>query len=175
MSALNDFIDEERALLVSIPVRAGYWISHIDDVPGSARDDAREQLALEKALGMIVDKTGDDRFINDIAEFALSSKGDWPRWSDNAGTVLADIPKALSLIESRLSAKDLKDYKSAIYRIAGVVAQAAHEDGAAASNGTGIPSKLVDRLSVKTDMSEPENISATEKAALQKLLACLKG
>ena len=129
MSALNDFIDEERALLVSIPVRAGYWISHIDDVPGSARDDAREQLALEKALGMIVDKTGDDRFINDIAEFALSSKGDWPRWSDNAGTVLADIPKALSLIESRLSAKDLKDYKSAIYRIAGVVAQAAHEDG----------------------------------------------
>lgn len=175
MSALNDFIDEERALIVSIPVRAGYWIAHIDDVPGSTRDDAREQLALEKALVMIVSKTGDGRFINDVAEFALSSRNDWPRWADNAGTVLADIPKALSLIENRLTAKDLKDYKSAVYRVAGVTAQAAHEDGTAASKGTGILSKLVDRLSVKTDMSEPENISATEKAALQKLLACLKG
>lgn len=175
MSALNDFIDEERALIVSIPVRAGYWISHIDDVPGSTRDDAREQLALEKALSLIVSKTDDARFINDVAEFALSSKGDWARWADKAGTVLDDLPAALSLIESRLTAKDLKDYKSAVYRVAGVVAQAAQEEGGAASGGGGIVSRLLDRLSVKTDMSVPDNISATEKAALQKLLACLKG
>lgn len=135
MSALNDFIDEERALIVSIPVRVGYWISHIDDVPGSARDDAREQMALERALKLVVGKTADARFINDVAEFALRSKGDWPRWADDAGTALADIPRVLALIESRLTAKDLKDYKSVVYRVAGVVAQAAHEEGAAASKG----------------------------------------
>jgi hypothetical protein len=173
MSALNDFLDEERVLIVSIPVRAGYWISYIDDVRGSSRDDAREHLALEKALKLIVSKTADARFINDVAEFALSSQNDWKGWSQNAGTVLADIPKALKLIEGRLTPKDLKDYKSAVYRVAGVVAQAAHESGAAKDGG--MFAKLLDRLSVKTDMSEPENISDTEKAALQKLMACLKG
>ena len=135
----------------------------------------REHLALERALKLIVSKTADARFINDVAEFALTSQADWARWADNAGTVLADIPKALNLIQSRLTAKDLKDYKSAIYRVAGVVAQAAHEDNAAVAKGAGVVAKLLDRLSVKTDMSEPGNISDTEKAALQKLLACLKG
>jgi hypothetical protein len=175
MSALNDFTDEDRALIVSIPVRVGYWIAHIDDVQSSARDDRREQLALERALKLIVTKTDDARFINDVAEFALSSQVSWPQWSDNAGTVLADIPKALKLIEGMLTPKDLKDYKSAVYRVAGVVAQAAHEEGNAATKDGGILFRLADRLSVKTDMSEPENISITEKAALQKLMACLKG
>jgi hypothetical protein len=153
MSALNDFTDEDRALIVSIPVRAGYWIAHIDDVRNSTRDDRREQMALEKALKLIMTKTDDDRFINDIAEFALSSQVSWPAWSDHAGTVLADIPKALKLIEGTLTAKDLKDYKSAIYRVAGVVAQAAHEEEGAAKKDGGLLSKIVDRLSVKTNMT----------------------
>lgn len=172
MSALNDFIDEERALIVSIPVRVGYWISHTDNVEGTARDDAREQLALEKALELIVDKTDDARFINDIAEFALANKVEWKDWQNNAGTVLADVPKALRLIESRLTAKDLKDYKSAVYRVAGIVAQAASEKDTRDEN---MFSKFLHSFSVKTDMTVPDNISDSEKTALQKLLACLKG
>lgn len=180
MSALDDFLDEERALIVSVPVRVGYWISHIDDVQGTARDDQKEQLALERALKLIVSKTADARFINDVAEYALVNRAEWAGWENNAGTVLADLPKALRLIKSRLTAKDLKDYQSAVYRVAGVVAQAASEEGGVddyskEAMGGGLIARLLDRLSVKTDMSVPANISATEKAALQKLLACLKG
>jgi hypothetical protein len=173
MSTLNDFIDEDRTLIVSMPVRVGFWMSYIDDDPTSDRDDQKEALALEKALKMIVSKTDDARFINDVCEFALVNKAEWAGWADNAGTALADLPKALKKIEDTLTAKDLKDYKSAIYRIAGVVAQAAGEFGN--SNKPGLFGGLFDGLSVKTDMSTPENVSATEKAALQKLLACLKG
>ena len=180
MSSLNDFLDEERALIVSIPVRVGYWISHIDDVEGTQRDDGKEQLALERALKLIVSRTADGRFINDVAEYALASKAEWAAWRDRADTVLADLPRALRLIKDRLPAKDLKDYQSAVYRVAGVVAQAASEDGAEDDisrevMGAGLVTRLLDRLSVKTDMSVPENISAAEKAALQKLRACLKG
>lgn len=180
MSALNDFLDEERALIVSIPVRVGYWMSRIDDVEGTERDERKEGLALERALKLIVARTKDSRFINDVAEYALASKADWAGWQGIAQTVLDDLPRALRLIKDRLPAKDLKDYQSAVYRVAGVVAQAASEDGgeddfSREAMGGGLIAGLLDRLSVKTNMSVPENMSAAEKAALQKLLACLKG
>ncbi|HEU4838674.1 MAG TPA: hypothetical protein VFS88_04600 [Micavibrio sp.] len=180
MSALNDFLDEERALIVSVPVRVGYWISHVDDLKATARDDTKEQLAIERAMKLIISRTADTRFINDVAEYALAGKAEWAGWRDRADTVLDDLPRALRLIKDRLPVKDLKDYQSAIYRVAGVVAQAASENGGEDDlsrevMGAGLVARLLDRLSVKTDMSVPENISDAEKAALQKLLACLKG
>ena len=179
MSSLNDFLDEDRALIVSMPVRVGFWISHADDAKGTQRDDEKERLALEKALKMIESKTADSRFINDVCEYALTNKAEWGGWSASSDVALADLPTALRKIEDVLTAKDLKDYKSAIYRVAGIVAQAAAEGGeddlSREVMGSKLFSRLLDKLSVKTDMSVPDNISAAEKAALQKLLACLKG
>lgn len=173
MSALNDFIDEERALLVSLPVRVGYWMSAVDDDPNTDRDDKREEIAIERTLQMVVSKTDDERFINDIAEFALTNKAEWKDWQGTQGTALDDLPKAFELIKSRLTPKDLKDFKSMVYRMAGVVAQAAGEAGQ--TRDAGFFGKLLDNVSVKTDMSMPENVSGKEKAALQKLMEVLKG
>ena len=35
--------------------------------------------------------------------------------------------------------------------------------------------RIMDRLSVRTDLNAPDNVSDSEKAALQKLLQALKG
>jgi hypothetical protein len=180
MSTLDDFLDEDRALIVSMPVRVGFWMSQASDIPGTARDEEKEHLGLERALKMIVKKTDDSRFINDVCEYALVNKQDWGAWRAMSENALNDLPQALSRVQGTLTEKDLKDYKSAIYRIASVVAQAAAEEGSAGDQGremqgSGLVGRLLDRLSVKTDMSIPDNISEKEKAALQKLLACLKG
>lgn len=179
-SFLDDFQDNDRALIVSMPVRIGYWMSGIDDVAGTERDDEKEALALERAVKAVFQKTGDKAFSNDVAEFALSSRADWPAWKETASTVLDDLPRLLKLVRATLPADAAKGYAKSLYYIATVVAQAASEDGGEDDlsrevMGSGLLNKILDRLSVKTDASVPENVSAREKAALQKLLEVLKG
>ena len=180
MSYFDDFMEEELALILSIPVRAGFWISHSEDIEGTSRDDEKERLALEKVLATIQGKTGEDSFSHQVVSAALIHKELWPAWEKSAFNVLADIPLALSLIRSRLPEDALHGYQKAVYYIANIVAQAASEEGGEDDLskevlGSGLLTKILDRLSVKTDMSAPDNVSATEKAALQKLLQSLKG
>ena len=171
MSYLNDFQDVHRALIVSLPVRIGFWMSQADDAPGD-RDDARERLALQLALKKIVAKTGDDAFTNDVAEFALSSPKEWMGWEQAAVNVLDDVPAVLKLVKDTLPPDAVTAYRKMLYFIANVVAQAASEAGDAGNVST--LSAMTDRLSVKTDLSVPGNVSDREIAALQQLLAVLK-
>jgi hypothetical protein len=178
MSYFGDFLDEELRLIISIPVRAAFWISQIDDVQDTDRDDDKERLALEKALKKIFAKTDDDAFTNDVIEEALKRKDFWPEWETNAGTVLADIPKAMRLVRDRLPADAVAGYQKTVFYLARVIAQAASEregDPKSETAGAGLFNKIIDRFAVKTDLKAPDNVSDSEKAALQKLLAALKG
>lgn len=175
MSYFGDFLDEELRLLISIPVRAAFWISHIDDVQTSSRDDEQERVAIEKVLRRIFKSTDDDAFTNDVIEEILKRRDLWPAWENEAGTVLADIPKAMALVRSRLPKDAVVGYQKSVFYIARVVAQAANEEEGAAAPKGGFLRKLVDRVSVKTDLKDTDNVSESEKAALQKLLAALKG
>lgn len=178
-SYLDDFQDSHRALIVSLPVRIGLWMSSIDDIAGTDRDDEKEMLALEKAMEKVMKKTSDKAFSNDVVEFALIHKVKWPVWGQEEGDVLEDLERALKIIKDTLSADALAAYKKTIYFVAAVVAQAAAERGgeddlSGEMMGAGLLHKLLDRLSVKTDLKMPDNISPKEKAALQKLLQVLK-
>ncbi len=180
MSYFNDFLQEELDLVLSIPVRVGFWISHSEDVEGTSRDDEKERLALEKVLSVIQDKTARDSFTHEIVSAALDHKELWQAWEKSAFNVLQDIPKAIGLVRDRLPEDALRGYQKAVYYIANIVAQAACEQGgeddlSKEMMGGGLFSKILDRLSVKTDMSTPDNVSAAEKAALQKLQQSLKG
>ena len=178
MSYFGDFLDEELRLIISVPVRAAFWISQIDDVQGTDRDDDKERLALEKALKKIFAQTHEDAFTNDVIEEALKRKDFWPEWENNAGTVLADIPKAMKLVRDRLPADAVTGYQKAVFFLARVIAQAASEgedDLKSEVMGAGLFNKILDRFAVKTDLKEQDNVSDAEKAALQKLLAALKG
>ncbi len=180
MSYFGDFLDEELAMVLSIPVRVGFWISHIDDIQGTSRDDEKERLALEKVLQSIFKKTHGKAFSNDVVEEGLRRKDLWPQWENNAGTVLNDIPKVMFMLKERLPADAVAGYQKAVFYIARVVAQAASESGGEDDirkevMGGGLIASIMDRFSVKTDLQMPENISESEKAALQKLLQSLKG
>lgn len=176
MSYFGDFLDEELRLLISIPVRAAFWISQIDDAAGTDRDDELERVAVEKALRRIFKLTDDNAFTNDVVEEALKRRDLWAEWEANSATVLNDIPAAIKLVEGRLPADALAGYQRAVFYIARVVAQAASEDEdvVGASKLPGFVQKMVDRFSVKTDLHTLDNTSPAERAALGKLQNALK-
>jgi hypothetical protein len=180
MSYFSDFLDEELAMVLSIPVRVGFWISHIDDIQGTSRDDEKERVALEKVLRTVFKKTDGKAFSNDVVEEGLRRKDLWPQWENNAGTVLADIPKVMYMLKERLPADAVLGFQKAVFYVGRVVAQAASEGGGEDDirkevMGGGLIASIMDRFSVKTDLQMPKNISNSEKAALQKLLQSLKG
>lgn len=180
MSDLNDFTDQERLRLVSLPVRLAFYISHIDDVPGTNRDESREKLAVEKALEKVRRSTDDADFTNDVVEGILASRADWAAWESARAGAVEDVPAALALIDGRLPSGAGRAYRRMLYYTAAMVAQAAsesdapHNPGRAAAGG-GIVARLIDKISVSTDLKMPENVSKNERAALQKLQQSLKG
>lgn len=180
MAYLNDFSEAERLRVVSLPVRLGYYISHVDDAAHTARDDEREHLALQKALESVVKNGGRDGLTSDVAAGVLSSRGDWAAWERSAATALDDVPSVLALIDSRLPVEPGRAYRKTLYFLSAVVAQAASEDGGVDDlrkevPGGGLLMRLMDRLSVRTDLKLPQNISKKEREALQKLQQYLKG
>ena len=180
MAYLNDFSVEERLRVVSLPVRLGYHISHADDAAHTMRDDEREHLSLQKALESILKNAGRGGFVSDVAAGVLASRGDWDTWEQSAGSALDDVPSVLALIDSRLPAEPGRTYRKMLYFLSAVVAQAASEDGGVDDlrkevMGGGLLMRLMDRLSVRTDLKLPQNISKKEREALQKLRQYLKG
>ncbi len=180
MAYLNDFSEEERSRIVSLSVRLGYYISHVDDAAHTIRDDEREHLALQKALESILKSAGRDGFVSDVAAGVLASRGDWAVWEQAAAAALDDVPSVLALIDSRLPPEPGRAYRKMLYFLSAVVAQAASEDGGVDDlrkevMGGGLLMRLMDRLSVRTDLKLPQNISKKEREALQKLRQYLKG
>lgn len=181
MAYLNDFTESERLRVVSLPVRLGYHISHADDAAHTARDDEREHLALQKALESILKNAGRDGLVSDVAAGVLSSRGDWEIWEQSAASALDDVPSVLALIDTRLPVEPGRAYRKMLYFLSVVVAQAASEEGGGVDDlrkevmGGGLLTRLLDRLSVRTDLKLPQNISRKEREALQKLQQYLKG
>ncbi len=181
MSYFSDFLDDEIALIVSLPYRVGAWISHADDVGVTERDEARESHALEMILKEISGSKKTDQFARDIVDESLDRTDLWPQWLAQQDRLEADIRRAKRMIEDRLPVESLRGFQRSLFYVARVVAEAYGEHEAADGNlkgdviGGAFLTKLIDRFSVKTDLDAPENISAAEKESLKKLLQILKG
>lgn len=176
MSYFGDFLDEELHLLISIPIRAAFWISNIDNIETTDRDNELERVAVEKALQTIFKRTDDNAFTNDVVEEALKRRDLWPAWEGTASTVLDDIPAAMRLVQSRLPTDAVAGYQRAVFYIARVVAQAASEDEETLGQSKlpGFLQKIADSFSVKTNLETLNNVSPAERAALGKLQNALK-
>lgn len=181
MSYFGDFQSEELSLILSIPYRAGVWVSHIDDVTGTSRDDHREDIVLEKTLRKIKGKVDPESFVSEIIQEILTHKSEWAFWEERALDVLDDIPKAVKLVRDRLPASEAVSYQKCIFHIAKTVALAVGEGDAESEDlsrdvmGSKLLTKVVDWMSVKAGDVVPENISSAEQDALKRLLQCLKG
>lgn len=175
---LSDFNDEERVLLISVPYRVGMWISAIDNIQGSSRDDRREQQTLSLAIARLAANYRKMPFASAVMKALESSKVYWTQWSgliqDQA--VLSDLEKALTAVQNSATKRDLSEYKHAVWQIAVVVAEA-YDESHDPDNEMHINNffEWVGGMVSKPKLKKrPENISSAEKQALKKLSTILK-
>lgn len=178
-SYFGDFEIEELRLILSIPFRAGVWISHLDDVPGTDRDENKERAALEAVLNRILNGAGDKSFVRSIVREIIVHKAEWADWAATSGTVLHDIDRAVALVDARLPAREALQYRKCIFHVAKTVAMAASEGAKASAGletmiGGGILGRLADWVAARSGEQIPANISPSERDGLTQLLQRLK-
>lgn len=175
-----DFQHEELMLLLALPYRIGVWMSHIDDVPGSDRDEQQEEMALTHVLNRLYDRAEKTGFVAGILREVILHKAEWGPWGMSYDTALDDIGRALKLADSRLPTGDASEYRKCLFYVAKTVAMAASEQGGEPSGGLSkmpggmILGRFADWLAAKSGKQIPANISPKEQGALKQLLHRLK-
>ena len=132
MAFLEQFSDQEKELLVSLPYKAGLWVSMADNVGGESADEKEKE-----ALAQIIDEKGkgmfESAFVHEVMSETCSRKQEWSQWEAGVHTVLQDLDKAMSLIRGKLQEKDCDAYGSNIMAIGVKIAEAFREFDADAS------------------------------------------
>lgn len=175
----GDFQNEELSLILSIPYRAGIWMSRIDDIALTQRDDEKERMALEAVLDRILNRSSGKSFVRGVVHEIIVHKAEWQDWADAADTVLGDIDRAIALVDDRLPAAEALQYRKCIFHVAKTVAMAANEGDAPSAGldqmiGGKLMGRLADWVSARSGEQIPANISMTERKALSELLQRLK-
>jgi hypothetical protein len=180
MAFLEKFSAAERDLLVSLPYRAGVWISRIDRSGG---DDASntEMRALERIIDMKAASMFESAFVHEVMEELCAHKSDWPEWSASSADVAADCQAAVRLIREKLTPHDVEGYCRNILFIGVEVAKAFREfdlNAPLTARLGAMMNGLMDRLSglahgPEHDSGSLLNISYEEDVALSGLSRAL--
>lgn len=174
--AFKDLTDSEKDLVISIPYRAGIWISHIDDNEKTGVDDKKEQQALDKAIEQYSKMGKKMPFVAFVCSHIMKSQIPQVSWENGTEQFFDALGQSVSICKEKLSKSDVKQYKQLIWQLAMVVAQAYGEDKDPDNEmhvnrffewvGTFMGTPSLKKI--------PENMSAREKSALQKLRVVLK-
>ena len=179
MANLSNFTPEERELIVSIPFRVGMWISDSDDNEKSKMDDKRERQALELTISKMAKAHRKMPFAAEIMRDVQANKNKWPAWEQKAAEndVLQDIQKAIAICRDKTSKKEVSQFKQTVWNIGMIVAQAygEHIDPDNEMHINRFFAWLGSMVTAPSLRNAPENMSPSERTALKKLRAVLKG
>ncbi len=126
MAFLEQFSAGERDLIVSLPYRAGLWVSALDSTGGR---QANEQET--KALEAIIHRKGrgmfESAFVHEVMVDAITRRDEWKDWAHRLDSVVGDCEKAVVLIGKKLIRRDVDAYRQNIMHITVEVAKAFRE------------------------------------------------
>lgn len=176
MSVLSDFASEDQELVIRLPFRVGIWISEADQTGG---DESSEQE--RQALNTIVASYAEDylksEFVQRVMELTLARKNEWNEWDKNVDAVPGECERAMQILMTRVSPRDVDALKRNLIDVGLAVAMAYREGVHEPPEDAGIIANFMYDLKsffsvlfggLKTRTAD-ENISATEQKALIKL------
>lgn len=179
MADLSNFSQEEHLLLVSLPYRVGIWISNSDDNEKTRIDDKRERQALEVAINRMARAHRKMPFAAEIMRNIDTAKQHWKIWDTQGeeNQVLNDLEKILPVCREKLSTAELSQYKQSVWNIGIAVAQTfgEHDDPDNEMHVDRFFQWIGSFIKAPSLKKTPENMSMSEKTALKKLRAVLKG
>jgi hypothetical protein len=175
MIPLKNLQEDDQEIIVSLPYRVGVWMSRVDNLKNTGRDEALEERALVAVLETLAKSKKKIPFAGAVVAETLRQKRQWIVWRTRKN-FMDDLGRGLQAMEKTLPADDVLQYKRALFHVAKVVAQAFGEtrDHHKEALLSEIIEKISDRFSDPLEKN-PENVSPVEKAALQKLKEALKG
>lgn len=128
MAFLEELSKEEQMLLVSLPYRAGIWVSRADDDGGlssrHAEQEALERIIRKKSAGMF-----ESAFVHEIMVETFDRKDDWKKWAEDIDDIETDCIKAAQILAKKMSRHDQDAYRQNVMHIATEVAKAFREFG----------------------------------------------
>lgn len=126
MSGLDDFTPEQRDLLVSLPYRAGLWVSESDDDGGGESQEA-ELKTLESLIVGYAEDFLKSEFVEMLMKHTLAHKEKWPEWSENLEAVPEECRQAVEILQESMDSKHVLAFRQNLMEIARAVALAYRE------------------------------------------------
>jgi len=183
MTKLSQLPEDKALAIISLPYKAGLWVSHADDIDGEA-DDVNEMKAIERGVPALAELHAGSGLVQGVAAEIIRLKAEWGNWEEECFYVVKQAPDIMRDIQTEFGIAEAKEYRRFVMELGKMVAQAHSELSAFDAMGedkkegflSGMVGKFVGGLSSMKDddTGHPANISPSEKSALSQLSAALK-
>jgi len=126
MSFMDQFLPDERTLLVSLPYRVGLYVSESDRSGGDESEEAEMQ-----ALSNIIIAYSQEVFGAETAQYIISEtvsrKREWFEWSNDLDMVEVECHRAVDVLSNAVDVKEVNGVKRCLMEIGEAVALAFRE------------------------------------------------
>ena len=183
MGVLSTLPEDKALAIISLPYKAGLWVSHADDIDGEA-DDANEMKAIERGVPALAELHSGSGLVQEVASEIIRLKSDWDQWEEECFYIVKQAPEIMHEIQTEFGVGEAREYRRFVMELGKMVAQAhselsafdAIEEDKKEGFLSGMVGKFVGGLSgmKDNDKGHPANISPSEKSALSQLSAALK-
>lgn len=179
MTQLSSFSDADAELIVSLPYRAGLYVSYADDEDGK-RDDELEMRAMQACLNEVSKMHEEQALTSEIAASILSRQDQWDAWSQGVFQIEPLCEKTILALKTQATDEEVKDYIKLILELSSAVAQAYGEFGEDPAPEKGFFGKAMSKIvggfsgMSSDDINHPMNVSAAEDSAIARIAGALR-
>ncbi len=126
MSFLEVFSEDEKTLIVSLPYRAGMWVSLADE-KGAGAARSHELKKIESVIARLSEGMFASAFVHEVMVETHLHREQWPTWALQTGTVPEDARRAVALIKAKMMPQDAEAYVHTIMTVSYETAYAFRE------------------------------------------------
>ena len=126
MDVLEHLSTDQRTLIVSLPYRAGLWVSHSDDAGGDEADQ-KELVALSNIIHGFSEQVFGSELLQYVMNETVNRKDEWPQWAATLENVPEDCRRALDILRDHVDEKEVGAYAMRLMEIGEAVALAFRE------------------------------------------------
>lgn len=123
MNIFDELPAEDRALLIRLPVRVGFWLSQVDQTGGAMAERAERET-----INTIVTAYAQDylksEFVQRLMEQTVIQVEAWPNWMVHLERVPGECEKMVKVLDGKISPRDLVTFKRNLLDIGIAVAMA---------------------------------------------------
>lgn len=171
MELFDQLTADDKTLLVRLPVRVGFWISHADDTGGDAAKESEDRVICTMITAYAEDYLKSE-FVQRLMEHTVAAREEWPRWLQKLEQVPTECGRVAQVLNGKINPRDLNTFKHNLLDIGMAVAMAFSE-----VRDMPKPSplhRLLHALSAGVRTATPdERISVLEYQALKEIAAAM--